>query len=202
MTAAHADSLTDAQRCPWCRGDPLSRLYHDQEWGVPCREDTTLFEFLILEGAQAGLSWRTVLHKRDNYRRALDGFDPYKVAAYDPQKIHLLLQDAGLIRNRMKLESAVINANAFLRVRDSYGSFAEFIWSFVEGQPLTGQIRSPADLPVSTPQSEAMARVLKKKGFRFVGGTICYAFMQATGMVNDHQLDCFRYTACQQLASG
>ena len=205
-TAGHAgqegvaDAVTDAQRCPWCRGDELSRLYHDREWGVPCRIDATLFEFLVLEGTQAGLSWRTVLHKRENYRRAFEGFDPRRVASFDAQKIASLLQDPGLIRNRMKLESAVTNARAFLQVQDLEGSFSDFVWSFVDGVPRAGQIQSPEDLPASTAESTAMARALKKRGFCFVGKTICYAFMQAVGMVNDHQIDCFRYQPCQQLA--
>ena len=193
-------AVTDAQRCPWCRGDELSRLYHDSEWGVPCRIDATLFEFLVLEGTQAGLSWRTVLHKRENYRRAFEGFDPRRVATFDAQKIARLLQEPGLIRNRMKLESAVTNARAFLQVQAQEGSFADFVWSFVGGVPRSGHIHSPDDLPASTAESAAMARALKKRGFCFVGKTICYAFMQAVGMVNDHQTDCFRYQTCQQLA--
>jgi DNA-3-methyladenine glycosylase I len=186
--------VAEKKRCPWPRDDdPLYLRYHDEEWGVPLHDDRRLFEFLILEGAQAGLSWITVLRKRENYRRAFDRFDPVKVAAYDRRRIAGLLRDPGIIRNRAKVESAVTNAQAFLDVAAERGSFDSFIWSFVDGRPIRNRWRAMADVPAQTKQAQAMSKELKRRGFRFVGPTICYAFMQAVGMVNDHLLGCFRY---------
>ncbi|HXU93604.1 MAG TPA: DNA-3-methyladenine glycosylase I [Gallionella sp.] len=185
--------MTEKTRCGWCGNDPLYRAYHDSEWGVPLHDDRALFEFLILEGAQAGLSWITILRKRDNYRAALDGFDAARIARYDANQIESLLQNPGIVRNRLKLESAVVNAQKFLEVRDEFGSFDAFIWQFVAGRPKQNAWRSLADVPASTPESDAMSKELKRRGFKFVGTTICYAFMQATGMVNDHTRNCFRH---------
>jgi DNA-3-methyladenine glycosylase I len=167
--------------------------YHDREWGVPVHDDRLLFEFLILEGAQAGLSWSTVLNKRQRYREVFDGFEPRRVARYDEAKVQALLADPGIIRNKLKVRSTISNARAFLAIQDEHGSFAEYIWQFVGGEPRINRWRKLAELPATTPESDAMSRSLKKAGFRFVGSTICYAFMQATGMVNDHVVDCFRY---------
>jgi DNA-3-methyladenine glycosylase I len=167
--------------------------YHDREWGVPLHDDRSLFEFLILEGHQAGLSWETVLRKRDAYREAFDGFDPARVARYDGEKIHSLLQDARLIRNRLKMNSAVTNAQAFLAVQREFGSFDKFIWQFVGGKPKQNRLSAKSHPPVTTPESDAMSKELKRRGFRFIGSTICYALMQATGMVNDHNTTCFRH---------
>jgi DNA-3-methyladenine glycosylase I len=181
------------QRCAWAGEDALYRQYHDTEWGVPLHDDRALFELLILEGAQAGLSWITILRKRENYRAAFDGFDAARIAAYGANKIESLLQDAGIVRNRLKVAAAVINAQKFLDVQDEFGSFDSFIWRFVDGKPKQNRWRSPAEIPASTPESDAMSRELKRRGFKFVGSTICYAHMQATGMVNDHTTDCFRH---------
>jgi DNA-3-methyladenine glycosylase I len=167
--------------------------YHDEEWGVPAHDDRTLFEFLILEGAQAGLSWSTILNKRDNYRKAFDGFDAERVARYDRRKIERLLKDPGIVRNRLKIASTVANAKAFLRVQKEFRSFDRYIWQFVDGKPRVNSPKSMKQVPASTPQSDAMSKDLKKRGFNFVGSTICYAFMQAVGMVNDHVVECFRY---------
>jgi DNA-3-methyladenine glycosylase I len=180
-------------RCGWARNE-LSIRYHDEEWGVPAHNDRTLFEFLILEGAQAGLSWDTILRKRRNYRAAFDHFDPEQVARYDRRKIHSLLRDDGIVRNRLKIASAVQNAKLFLDVQKEFGSFDRYIWQFVEGEPRVNSWRSFKEIPARTPQSDAMSKDLKKRGFNFVGSTICYAFMQAVGMVNDHILDCFRHS--------
>lgn len=180
-------------RCPWCGDDPLYVRYHDTEWGVPVRNDRRLFEMLILEGAQAGLSWITVLRKRENYRRALSGFDPEVVARFRKRKVDSLMRDAGLIRNRAKLESTVGNARAFLEVRGAYGSFADYLWAFVDGEPVINRFRSIGQVPASTPLSDALSKDLKKRGFKFVGSTICYAYLQAVGLVNDHITRCFRY---------
>ena len=169
--------------------------YHDTEWGVPCHDDRTLFEFLILEGAQAGLSWETILRKRRAYRRAFSGFDPDAVARYDERKQSELLKDEGLVRNRLKIAAAVTNAGAFLRVREEHGTFDRYIWQFVGGRPRVNGWRGHGDVPARTPESEAMSRDLAARGFRFVGPTICYAFMQAVGMVNDHLVQCFRHRA-------
>jgi DNA-3-methyladenine glycosylase I len=181
------------QRCAWAGEDALYRQYHDTEWGVPLHDDRALFELLILEGAQAGLNWITILRKRENYRAAFDGFDAARIAAYGANKIESLLQDAGIVRNRLKVAAAVINAQKFLDVQDEFGSFDSFIWRFVDGQPKQNKWRSPAEIPASTPESDAMSKELKRRGFKFVGSTICYAHMQATGMVNDHTTDCFRH---------
>ena len=179
-------------RCGWAR-TALSIPYHDAEWGTPVHDDRTLFEFLILEGAQAGLSWETILGKRDAYRRAFDDFDAERVARFTPKKVERLLANPGIVRNRLKVESAVSNARAFLAVRDEGGSFDSYIWRFVGGRPKVNRWRAMREVPPSTPESDAMSKDLKRRGFRFVGTTICYAFMQATGMVNDHIIDCFRY---------
>jgi len=178
-------------RCAWASGE-LGILYHDKEWGVPVHDDQRLFEFLILEGAQAGLSWSTILNKRENYRRAFDGFDPRRVAKYDRRKIARLLADPGIVRNKLKINSAIENAKAFLRVQEEFSSFDRYIWQLVGGKPLVNpwKVRK---VPASTAESDAMSKDLKKRGFNFVGSTICYAFMQAVGMVNDHAADCFRY---------
>ncbi|MEQ1590410.1 MAG: DNA-3-methyladenine glycosylase I [Gallionella sp.] len=180
-------------RCTWPGNDELYQRYHDQEWGVPLHDDQKLFEFLILEGAQAGLSWITILRKRENYRAAFDGFDATRIARYDAHKIESLLQDAGIVRNRLKVQSAVINAQKFLEVQSEFGSFDKFIWQFVDGKPRQNIWRSLSEIPASTPESDAMSKELKRRGFKFIGSTICYAHMQATGMVNDHTTDCFRH---------
>jgi len=180
-------------RCIWAQSSLLEQDYHDQEWGVPVHDDRLLFEFLILEGAQAGLSWVTILKKRDAYRLAFDYFDAEKIANYSDDKIAELLANAGIVRNRLKVQSAVINARAFLAVQQEFGSFSDYIWQFVEGRSVVNAWRKHADIPASTPTSVRMSKDLLQRGFKFVGPTICYAFMQATGMVNDHVTDCFRY---------
>ncbi len=185
--------------CPWCGQDPLYRRYHDTEWGVPVHDDTVLFEFLVLEGAQAGLNWLTVLRKREHYRRAFEGFDAERVAAFDSTRIEALLQDAGIIRNRLKITSAVSNARAFLDVQSRFGSFDRYIWDFVDGRPLVNRFASMAEVPAVTPLAETISRDLKRRGFRFVGPTIVYAHMQATGMVNDHLTACPRHEVCVAL---
>lgn len=182
------------KRCAWAR-NPLAIRYHDREWGVPVRRDRKLFEFLILEGAQAGLSWDTILAKRANYRRAFDGFDPRKVARYGAAKKRRLMADAGIVRNRAKIESAVGNAKAFLAVQREFGSFSAYVWAFVGGKPVRNRHRSMKTVPASTPVSDALSKDLKKRGFKFVGSTIMYAFMQAVGMVDDHMAGCFRHKA-------
>jgi len=179
-------------RCSWATNE-LSIRYHDEEWGVPVHDDRTLFEFLILEGAQAGLSWNTILNKRENYRRAFDGFDPKKVARYDQRKITKLLGDAGIVRNKLKIAAAIQNAKAFLKVQEEFGSFDRYIWRFVGGKPKVNHWESLRKVPARTPESDAMSKDLLRRDFKFVGSTICYAFMQAVGMVNDHAIDCFRY---------
>jgi DNA-3-methyladenine glycosylase I len=179
------------RRCRWARQEP-EIAYHDMEWGVPVHDDRRLFEFLILEGAQAGLSWSTILRKRENYRRAFDDFDAELVARYGPEKIAGLLANEGIVRNRLKVSSAVANAQAFLKVRDEFGSFDAFLWRFVGGKVKQNRWTGPADVPARTAESDAMSRELIRRGFRFAGSTICYAFMQAVGMVNDHTTDCFR----------
>lgn len=180
------------KRCGWCGSDPVYVAYHDREWGVPVHEDRRLFEFLVLEGAQAGLSWLTVLKKREHYRKVFDRFDPVKVARYGPAKVRKLLSDAGIIRNRLKIASAIENAKAFLRVQKEFGSFDRYLWQFTGGKPLRDRRRSLKDIPVRTDLSDVLSRDLKLRGFRFVGSTICYAFMQAVGLVNDHVTGCFR----------
>jgi DNA-3-methyladenine glycosylase I len=180
------------QRCEWAKG-PLYVAYHDTEWGVPIHDDRTLFEFLILEGAQAGLSWETILKKRPAYRAAFDHFDPERVARYGPAKVRVLLADPGIVRNRRKIDAAVRNARAFLEVRDAFGTFDRYLWEFVGGQPRQNAWRSHAEVPARTAEADALSKDLRKRGFTFVGPTICYAFMQAVGMVNDHLLGCFRH---------
>jgi DNA-3-methyladenine glycosylase I len=180
------------RRCAWAQ-DPLSVAYHDAEWGVPEHDDRRLFELLILEGAQAGLSWITILKKRPAYRAAFDRFDPRKVARYDEAKIAALLANDGIVRNRLKVRAAVLNAQAFLAIQKEFGSFDQYVWQFVGARPLRNRRRRSQDLPARTEQSDALSKDLAKRGFKFVGSTICYAFMQATGMVNDHVVDCFRY---------
>lgn len=179
-------------RCPWA-ADELSIVYHDREWGVPVHEDQALFEFLILEGAQAGLSWSTILKKRAAYRAAFDGFDPRKVARYNESKLAALIADPGIVRNRLKVRAAVRNAQAFLAVQNEFGSFDRYVWQFVGGHPRQNRWRRVEDVPPRTPESDALSRDLARRGFGFAGTTICYAFMQATGMVNDHLVDCFRH---------
>lgn len=181
-------------RCSWAgTSDPLMRAYHDAEWGVPHHDDRHFFEMLTLEGAQAGLNWRTILYKRDGYRRAFDHFDARKVARYDTRKVKSLLSDPGIVRNRLKVESTVGNARAFLAVQKEFGSFDAYIWLFVGGKPIVNAWKKLSAVPARTRESDAMSKDLKQRGFRFVGSTICYAFMQATGLVNDHTTDCFRY---------
>jgi DNA-3-methyladenine glycosylase I len=185
------DSHDGPRRCHWARG-ALMAEYHDREWGVPLHDDRGLFEFLILEGAQAGLSWETILRKRENYRRAFDGFDAAKIARYDKGKVRALLADAGIVRNRLKIAATITNAGAFLAMQKEFGTFDSYVWSFVGGQPKKNSWRTSRKVPSRSPESDALSKDLKMRGFRFVGTTICYAFMQATGMVNDHALDCFR----------
>ena len=180
-------------RCEWAGDDPLYIMYHDQEWGVPIHDDQRLFEFLILEGAQAGLSWITILRKRENYRQAFANFNPEDIARFDVAKQQSLLQNPGIVRNRKKIEAAIQNAQAYMRVQDEFGSFDDYIWRFVDGKPVKNRWRSLAEIPAQTPVSEAMSKDLKRRGFKFVGPTICYAFMQAVGMVNDHVISCFRH---------
>ena len=180
-------------RCAWSRSDPLYQAYHDKEWGVPVHDDRRFFEMLILEGAQAGLSWSTILRKRENYRVAFDGFDPGKMARYGAGKVAKLMKNECIVRNRLKIESAVLNARAFLAVQKEFGSFDRYLWQFVGGKPLMNHWRTTKEIPASTPESDALSKDLKKRGFKFVGTTICYAFMQAVGMMNDHTTYCFRY---------
>jgi DNA-3-methyladenine glycosylase I len=189
------------RRCLWAGNDPLYQHYHDTEWGVPVYDDRKLFEFLVLEGAQAGLSWITILRKRENYRRAFDGFDAERVAAYDSNKIESLLNDPGIVRNRLKIQSAVNNAQRLLAIQEEFGSFSAFIWRFVGGVPIQNKWRTHSEIPANTPESDALSRELKRRGFKFVGTTICYAHMQATGMVNDHTTDCFRHRELQSRAA-
>ena len=187
------ETIDPRPRCPWVPLDkPDYVAYHDEEWGVPVHDDRLIFEFLTLESAQAGLSWYTVLRKRENYRRAFDGFDPERVARYDEKKIAALLNDAGIIRNKLKIRAAVHNARKFLEVQEAFGTFDAYIWRFVDGRPIVHEIRTLEDYPATSPESDALSRDLKQRGFKFVGSTIIYAHMQATGLVNDHTLDCFR----------
>jgi DNA-3-methyladenine glycosylase I len=192
-------SSSEPRRCRWAR-EPLDVEYHDREWGVPVRDDRVLFEFLLLEGAQAGLSWSTILRKRGAYRRAFAAFDPRRVALFDAGDVRRLLADEGIVRNRAKVAAAIGNAQAFLSVQAEHGSFAEYLWRFVGGRPLQNRRRSPRSVPAETPLSRALSDDLKRRGFRFVGPTICYAFMQAVGLVNDHTLDCFRHHPVARLA--
>ena len=186
-------------RCEWGTVSQLYIDYHDNEWGVPIHDDRTLFEFLILEGAQAGLSWETVLKKRENYRKAFNNFDPVKVSRYGDKKIEALMGNKGIIRNRLKIASAVNNAKRFLEVRKEFGTFDAYIWQFVNGKPITNRFKSIQEIPATTKESDAMSKDLKKRGFKFVGPTICYAHMQATGMVNDHVVGCFRYKEIKKI---
>ena len=192
--------MSGRTRCGWVNDDPLYIAYHDEEWGVPLHDDRRLFEMLVLEGAQAGLSWYTILRKREGYRRAFDEFDPERVARYDEKKVASLLQDPGIVRNRLKVNAAISNARAWLDLRESGLAFSDFLWDFTGGKPVVNAWRRLEDVPASTPASEAMSKALKKLGFRFVGPTICYAFMQAVGMVNDHPTTCFRWAECRALA--
>lgn len=181
------------QKCGWCIGDPLYEAYHDLEWGVPVKDDATLFEFLILETFQAGLSWITILRKRENFRLAFDNFDYHKIAKYSPAKIETLLQDAGIIRNRLKILATVSNAQSFIKVQEEFGSFSDYIWGFVDGRPIKNAFEDYRNMPAKTELSDRISKDLKKRGFKFVGSTVVYAHMQATGMVNDHEIKCFRY---------
>ena len=181
------------KRCHWCTKDPLYIAYHDTEWGVPVHDDQLLFEFLILEGMQAGLSWFTILKRRGSFRKAFSNFDPNKIAKYNDKKINLLLANPGIIRNKLKVQSAITNAQAFLKTKKEYGSFSKYIWHFVDGNAIQNHRKNSKEIPATTTISDLMSKDLKKRGFKFVGSTICYAFMQAVGMVNDHVTDCFRY---------
>ena len=190
-------------RCLWATDtDELSVAYHDQEWGVPLRDDRMLFEFIILEGAQAGLSWSTILKKRENYRRAFDHFDPHKIARYDSRKVKQLLADPGIVRNRLKIAATIQNARAFLAVQKEFGSFNAYLWQFVGGRPIQNRRKSFNEVPARTAESDVMSKDLLKRGFKFVGSTICYAFMQAVGMVNDHTVDCFRFHEIESGSGG
>lgn len=192
--------VKSVSRCPWSEGvSPTYLEYHDREWGVPVHDDRKQFEFLILEGAQAGLSWSTILHRREGYRRAFADFDPVKVARFTPARIEKLLLDPGIIRNRLKVEATVSNARAFLELEAALGSFDAYIWGFVDGKPQRNQWRSQAEVPASSPVSDALSKDMKKRGFRFVGSTTLYAHLQATGLINDHLVSCFRHTECRKL---
>ncbi len=195
-------SVIERKRCAWAGTDPLYVAYHDEEWGVPLHDDRALFEFLVLEGAQAGLSWSTILRKRNAYRLAFDRFDPEKVARYNQRKISRLLNDEGIVRNRAKIGSAIKNARAFLEVQEEFGSFDAYQWRFVDGRPIQNRWRAIAEVPAQTVQSDAMSKDLKNRGFTFVGSTIIYAHMQAAGMVNDHLVDCFRHLEVARLGRG
>lgn len=181
------------ERCGWCKGDTLYEAYHDNEWGVPVYDDDTLFEFLILETFQAGLSWITILRKRENFRKAFDNFNYKKIANYNQDKIESLLQDAGIIRNKLKIHATITNAKAYMDIQNDFGSFSKYIWAFVKGKPIKNKISTHKDLPATTVISDAISKDLKQRGFKFVGSTIIYAHMQATGMINDHEMKCFRY---------
>jgi DNA-3-methyladenine glycosylase I len=180
-------------RCQWCVGSEIERNYHDEEWGVPLHDDNKLFEFIILDGFQAGLSWKTILNKRENFRIAFDNFDAEKIINYDNEKIAELMNNSGIIRNKLKIESSITNAKSFLEVKSEFGSFDKFIWQFTNGKTLVNKLESIKQAPTNTYESDAMSKELKSKGFKFVGTTICYAFMQAAGMINDHTIDCIRY---------
>ncbi|UYM17228.1 DNA-3-methyladenine glycosylase I [Endozoicomonas euniceicola] len=188
--------FTRQKRCHWCTNDELYIRYHDEEWGVPCHDDQTLFEFLVLEGAQAGLNWLTILKRREGYRNALAGFDVQKVARFDETDVERLLNDKGIIRNRLKINSGITNAKAFIKVQEEFGSFDAYIWQFVNHQPIINHWQTMKEVPVTTPESDAMSKDLKKRGFKYAGSTICYAYMQAMGMVNDHLVSCISYRAC------
>lgn len=186
----------EVRRCDWASlsKNPLMIQYHDKEWGVPVHDDRTLFEFLVLESAQAGLTWQTVLNKRENYRNAFDAFDPAKIALYNSKDVRRILRDSGIIRNRLKIDATIMNARQFLTIREEFGSFDKYVWKFVGGSPIRHKFNSLSQIPATTRESDAMSKELRGRGFRFVGPTICYAFMQAVGMVNDHTMKCFRYT--------
>ena len=188
-------------RCPWCEGFDLYRDYHDTEWGVPLRDDRALYELLILEGAQAGLSWSTILKKREHYRKVFDSFDPQVIAGYDDKKIRSLLSDPGIVRNNLKIAATITNAKAFLALTRDGDSFSDFLWQFVNQQPIQNERRDPTEVPAKTPESDAMSKALSRAGFKFVGSTICYAFMQASGMVNDHLVSCHRHASCASLGA-
>ena len=185
--------MSEIRRCNWSVSDPIYIKYHDKEWGVPVHNDRKLFEMIVLDGAQAGLSWLTILKKRNNYRKVFDNFDPKKVAKYDKRKIAQLLKNDGIVRNRLKVESAVTNAKAFLKVKEEFGTFDKYIWQFIGEKTKVNSWKTLKDIPANSKESDAMSKDLKSRGFKFVGSTICYAFMQASGMVNDHTVDCFRY---------
>ena len=189
-------------RCEWCLGTDLMMAYHDEEWGVPLHDDRKLFEFLVLDAFQAGLSWSTILNKRTNFRRAFDDFDAVKIARYTKRKTESLLADPSIVRNRLKVLAAISNAKAFLDIKEEHGSFDDFIWQFVDGKPRHNKWKSLKQIPPKTKQSDVMSKVLKDRGFKFVGSTICYAFMQAAGMVNDHVVECYRYSEVKRLADG
>lgn len=185
--------MTMKHRCGWCLGNPLYEAYHDEEWGVPVFDDDTLFEFLILETFQAGLSWITILRKRENFRKAFDDFDYRKIANYSENKIESLLEDAGIIRNKLKIKATITNAQSFIKIQDEFGSFSKYIWDFVDGKPIKNKLNNYKHAPAITPLSDAISKDLKTRGFKFVGSTVIYAHMQATGMVNDHEMECYRY---------
>jgi len=185
--------MAENRRCTWCGDDPLYQQYHDREWGVPCRDDQTLFEFVVLEGAQAGLSWITVLRKRETYRKAFANFDVHSVAAFDEADVERLLQDPGIVRNRLKVASTISNARLFIDLQNEYGSFSNYLWGFVDDKPIVNHWSSLSQIPASTELSDRISKEMKKRGFKFFGTTICYAFLQAVGVVNDHTADCFRY---------
>jgi DNA-3-methyladenine glycosylase I len=189
-------STSPINRCPWPAEHKLAIAYHDKEWGVPVHDDYKHFEFLVLDAFQAGLSWNTILNKRDNFRKALDGFDFEKIARYDEKKVQKLMQDEGIIRNQLKINATITNALAFIKVRTEFGSFDKFIWSFVDGKPLVNRVKDIYEVPAKTSISDAMSKNLQKRGFKFVGSTICYAYMQAAGLVNDHLVSCFRHKEC------
>ena len=193
-------NVLDKKRCPWATSDSLYIGYHDTEWGVPVHDDQKLFEMLVLDGAQAGLSWITILKKRENYRRAFNGFDPERVARYGKKEVRRLLKNEGIVRNRLKVESAIKNAKAFLQVQKEFGTFDSYIWQFVEGRTKVNSWKSLKQIPASTKESDAMSKDLRERGFSFVGSTICYALMQAAGLVNDHVTNCFRYSELKRLA--
>jgi DNA-3-methyladenine glycosylase I len=188
--------MTERKSCEWSITSPINKEYHDHEWGVPARDDRRQFEFLVLESAQAGLSWLTILKRREGYRRLYDGFDPELVVSFDEARIQTMLQDAGIIRNRKKIESSINNAQRFLEVREQYGTFCNYIWRFTEGKQIVNHFRDLSEIPATTPLSDTIAKDMKKRGFQFLGSTIIYAHLQATGLVNDHLTDCFRYSEC------
>jgi len=193
--------LMNKKRCEWCGTDPLYAKYHDEEWGVPIYDDQLLFAKLILDGAQAGLSWITILRKRENYWAAFDNFNPELIAQYDEEKVAELMQNAGIVRNRLKIQAAIKNARGYLQIMKEHGSFSDYLWSFVGGSPIQNAWPTMSDVPAQTAESTAMSKALKKRGFNFVGPTICYAFMQAVGMINDHTIDCYRYAECKALSA-